>query len=77
MDNKLEIIYDDEADVLEIFIGEPSDCYFNEIEDDLFEGREKGTERLVGFKIFSFKKRKGLEGVKINLPVNMRLEGVN
>lgn len=77
MQNNLEIFYDSEADILEIFLGEPTDCYFNEIDDDLFEGREKGTDRLVGFKIFNFKKRGGMKGIKINLPANIKVEAIN
>jgi len=72
----LEIFYDIESDMLEIFLGEPTDCHFNEIDDDLFEGREEGTDKLIGFKIFNFKKRGITEGVKINLPANIKIEGV-
>jgi len=76
MNQNLEIFYDTEADILEIFLGEPVDCYFNEIDDDLFEGREEGTDKLVGFKIFNFKKRGGMNSVRIPLPVNIKIEGV-
>lgn len=72
----LEIHYDVESDLLEIFLGEPTDCYFNEIDDDLFEGREEGTNKLVGFKIFNFKKR-GAENLKIPLPANIRIEAAD
>lgn len=37
-EKNMEIYYDSEADILEIFIGEPVPCYFDEIDDDLFEG---------------------------------------
>ena len=36
----LKIYYDIEADILEIIIGEPFSCIFDEIEDDIFEARE-------------------------------------
>jgi len=72
----MEIFYDNEADILEIFLDEPTNCYFNEIEDDLFEGREEKTNKLVGFKIFNFKKRGGMKGTKINLPANIKIEGI-
>ncbi len=77
MQQNMELFYDSEADILEIFLGEPAECYFNEIDDDLFEGREKETDRLVGFKIFNFKKRGGMKGIKINLPANIRVEAIN
>jgi uncharacterized protein YuzE len=74
--NNLEIYYDEEADILEIFLGKPTACYFNEIEDDLFEGREEGTNKLTGFKIFNFKKRGGMKGVSISLPANISIDAL-
>ena len=76
MKQNLEIDYDTEDDILEIFLGEPTACYFNEIDDDLFEGKEEGTDRLVGFKIFNFIKRGGMKNVKIPLPANIKIEAV-
>ena len=51
MKGKMELDYDAEADILEIFIGEPTPSYFEEIDDDLFEGRDKKTGELKGYKI--------------------------
>ncbi|MFH1917502.1 MAG: hypothetical protein ABIJ14_00100 [Nanoarchaeota archaeon] len=76
MENNIEVYYDTEADILEIFLSEPTDSYFNEIDDDLFEGREKETRKLTGFKIFNFLKRGGMKNIKIPLPANVRIEGV-
>ncbi|MCK4647729.1 hypothetical protein KAT24_02260 [Candidatus Pacearchaeota archaeon] len=73
----LEIYYDTEADILEIFIGEPTPCFFNEVEDDLFEGRDEKTNELTGFKIFNFKKRAGMKDIKITLPANVKIEAIN
>ncbi|MEK6934002.1 MAG: hypothetical protein AABW75_03940 [Nanoarchaeota archaeon] len=53
----VEIDYDKEGDILEIFIGVPSSSYFNEIYDDLFEGRDKKTGVLKGYKILNLTKR--------------------
>ena len=74
MKQNLEIYYDVEADILEIFIGESTASYFDEIEDDVFEGRDENTNELRGFKIFNFKKRGGMKGIKISLPANIRIE---
>lgn len=74
MKQNLDIYYDAEADILEIFIGEPTPCYFDEIEDDLFEGRDKKTNELKGFKIFNFRKRGGMKNIRIPLPANIRIE---
>jgi len=68
----IEIDYDTEADILEVFIGEPTPSYFDEIADDLFEGRDKQTGELKGYKIFNLTKReKGwLKKIKIPLPIS-------
>lgn len=71
--NNLEIYYDEEADILEIYLGEPSPCFFDEIEDDIFEGRDKKTNELKGYKIFNFRKRGGMKNIKINLPANIQI----
>jgi len=77
MEKNLEIFYDSEADILEIFLDEPTECYFNEIDDDLFEGREEGTDKLIGFKIFNFRKRGGMKNIRIPLPANIKIEAAN
>jgi len=72
----LEIYYDKEADILEIQIGEPTECYYDEIDDDLFEGHDEKTGELKGYKIFNITKRpdlKGLKKIKISLPANVEI----
>ncbi len=58
INKKIEINYSPETDLLEIFIGDPVPSYYNEIDDDLFEGRSKETNELTGYKIFNLSKRK-------------------
>jgi len=73
---KLNIYYDSEADILELTIGEPSPCIFNEIDDDLFEARDEKTNELKGYKIFNLTKRKGsdwLKKIKISLPAGVNI----
>lgn len=72
----IEIYYDKEADILEIFIGEPSLSYYNEIDDDLFEGHDKITGELRGYKIFNLTKRgkEWVNKIKIPLPVNVSID---
>ncbi len=72
-EKKLEIYYDKEGDVLEIIIGEPRPCYFEEIEDDVFEGHDEKTSELKGYKIFNFMKRGGIKNVKVPLPANVEI----
>ncbi|MBU2503850.1 MAG: hypothetical protein KJ879_02240 [Nanoarchaeota archaeon] len=74
MTKNIELNYDDETDILEIFIGEPAPCDFEEIDGDVFEGRDEKTNELKGYKVFNFLKRGGFKGVKkikINLPVGV------
>ena len=40
MNQKLDIYYDKEADILEITIGHPSECIFDEVEDGIFEAKK-------------------------------------
>jgi hypothetical protein len=50
--------------------------YFNEVDDDLFEGHSKETNELTGYKIFNLSKRKKQEwmkSVKISLPANVSI----
>ena len=71
---KLELYYDAEADILEINIGEPSPCYFDEVDDDLFEAHDEKTNELKGYKILNFIKRGGfsdLKKIKILLPAGV------
>ncbi len=76
MNKGMEIDYDTEADVLEIFIGEPVPSYYDEIDDDLFEGHNKETGELTGYKVFNLSKRKKsgwMKSVKISLPANISI----
>ena len=70
MKKNIEIYYDKEADILEIFVGEPKPSYFNEIDEDMFEGIDKNTGELKGYKIFNFTKRGNdwIKKIKIAIP---------
>ena len=70
---KLEIIYDSEDDILEISLGVPSECYYDEISDDLFEGHDEETGELKGYKIFNFLRRGGMKNIKIMLPAEVEI----
>jgi len=65
----IEIDYDSEADILEIFIGRPSPSYYDEIDDDLFEGRDKQTGELKGYKVLNLTKRGKDWLKKIKIPL--------
>lgn len=75
MKNELKIYYDTETDILEIQIGEPTEMFFDEIDDDLFEGHDEETGELKCFRIMNFTKR-GMKDVNIPLPVNVEINSV-
>lgn len=73
---KIELNYNPETDLLEIFIGDPVASYYDEIDEDLFEGHNKKTNELTGYKIFNLSKRKKQEwmkSIKISLPANVNI----
>lgn len=73
----LRIYYDIETDILEIVIGEPTSCIFDEVDDDIFEAHDKETNELKGYKIFNFIKRGALNNIKIPLPVNINIKSIS
>ncbi len=77
MQKNLKIYYDIESDILEIIIGEPTSCIFDEVDDDIFEAHDKETNELKGYKIFNFLKRGTLKNIKIPLPVNIEITPVS
>ena len=73
----LELYYDIEADILEIIIGEPSSCYFDEVSDDIFEAHDEVNGELKGYKIFNFLKKGGfkdLKKIRILLPAGVDIK---
>ncbi|MBS3093778.1 DUF2283 domain-containing protein [Candidatus Pacearchaeota archaeon] len=73
MKNQLQIYYDIEEDILEIKLGEHDEAYYDEIEDDVFEGHVEKTGELAGYKIFNFKKRGGMKNITIQLPAHVNI----
>lgn len=70
----MNISYDEEADYLEIFAGEPGTNYGEEIEQDVTLFRDEETNEAVGIGIFNFKKRaKSLQEIKLDLPIDISL----
>jgi uncharacterized protein YuzE len=71
MKNKINIHYDEEGDILEIQIGEPTPSYYEEIKEGIFERIDEKTGEIRGFAIFSFRERIKKEG-DINIPLAPR-----
>lgn len=75
MDHKMEIRYDEEADYLEIFVGEPREDYGEHISKDIVIFKYEDNDQLYGIGIFNFKKRAAnLNDVLSKLPVSIKIE---
>ena len=67
-----EIYYDEEADFLELYFGEPSECHAEEIEEGIFVRRDKRTNEIKSIEIIAFKKRGSLILPRILSQMNMK-----
>ena len=73
----MEMRYDEEADYLEIFVGEPSEDYGEHISKDIVLFKYESNDQLYGIGIFNFKKRSAnLNDVLSKLPVSIKIEPV-
>ena len=71
----MEIHYDEEADYLEIFVGEPRVDYGEHISKDIVLFKYEDNDQLYGIGIFNFKKRAtDLNDVLSELPVSIKIE---
>lgn len=73
MKKNITLYYDKEADILEITLGDPSSCIFDELEEGIFEAHDMKTNEIKGYKIFDFLKRGGIKNIKLPLPVNVNI----
>ena len=76
--NTYDIYYDEEADFLEVFFGEPTKCYAEEPEEGIFIRRDEKTKEIKSIGIFSFKKRtqklkEMLKQLNLQLPLDVVL----
>jgi len=66
-----EVYYDEVADFLELYFGEPSECIADEIEDGIFVRRDKKTNEVKSIEILAFKKRAQILSKVLN-QINMK-----
>ena len=72
---KMEMHHDEEADYLEIFVGEPRADYGEHISKDIVIFKYEDNGKLYGIGIFNFKKRaSSLKDVLSNLPISIKIE---
>jgi uncharacterized protein YuzE len=75
MNHKMEMRYDEEADYLEIFIGEPREDYGEHKSEDIVLFKYEDNDQIYGIGIFNFKKRAAnLNDVLSKLPVSIIIE---
>ena len=71
----MEMRYDEEADYLEIFVGEPREDYGEHISKDIAKFKYEDNDQLYGVGIFNFRKRAAnLNDVLSKLPVSIKIE---
>ncbi len=71
----MEMRYDEEADYLEIFVGEPREDYGEHKSEDIVIFKYEDNNQLYGIGIFNFKKRAvNLNDVLNKLPVVIKIE---
>ena len=67
--SKISLWYDEDGDYLEVLLKKSKETYFNEVRKDYSEIIDKKTNRVIGFAIFNFTKRKGkFVDVALELP---------
>ena len=71
--DKMHIYYDEEGDVLEIRLGEPTVSYMKDLGKDIFERIDNKTGKVKGFVILNFKKRSENKVIDIPIPVNLEV----
>ena len=70
------IYYDEESDFLEVFFGESSESYAEEVEPGVFVRRDDKTDKVTSIGILSYKKRAKvlsdlLKKINLKFPMNI------
>ncbi len=77
MNQEMSIYYDEEGDLLEISMGDISNCYFDNIGGGIFKITDKETKKVKGILIHNFKKRsKSLDEIKLSLPFKFEISSI-
>ncbi len=76
MKNKTRLYYDEEGDFLEISVGNPTECYAEEIEPGVFTRVDKKTGEAKSIGILDFRKRTHLKDIEFSLPIGFDLSQI-
>ncbi|MEK6860132.1 MAG: DUF2283 domain-containing protein [Nanoarchaeota archaeon] len=72
MKGQMSIYYDEEADYLEIFIGDPRPNYGEDVSNGVTLFKDEKTDEIVGIGILNFKKKtSSLNNLEIDLPIDI------
>lgn len=74
MKKQTKIHYDEEGDLLEISIGNPTKSYATEVEPGIFLRRDVKTDEVKSIEILGFKKRsKQQKDIEVNIPLKIAI----
>ena len=74
MKKPMRVHYDKEGDLLEISIGDPKNCYADEVEPGVFVRKDEKTDEIKSIGILSFKKRsKNFKDINLSLPIKLTI----
>ena len=76
MKNKTRFYYDEQGDFLEISIGEPTECFAEEIEPGIFARIDKKTGEVKSISVLDFRKRSHSRNIEFNLPIRFDLRKI-
>jgi len=69
MDNKTRLYYDEEWDFLEISVGEPTECYAEEIKPGVFARIDNKTGEVKSVSILDFRSRTNTKDIEFDFPI--------
>lgn len=70
----MRVRYDEEADLLEISIGEPTQCYADEVEPGVFIRKDEETDEVKSVGILGFRQRsKNIQDIELMLPLKLSM----
>jgi len=73
-----DIHYDKEADFLEVFFGDPTDCYTDELQQGVFVRKDEDTGEVKSIGIVGFSKRTAilkelLKNLNLSFPIDFKI----
>ncbi|MBS3088592.1 DUF2283 domain-containing protein [Candidatus Pacearchaeota archaeon] len=77
MKGPMRSYYDEEGDFLEISVGEPTECYAEEVEPGIFIRFDKKNNQVKSIGVLDFKQRaRTLQEIILNLPLKIDFEAM-